>query len=226
MLVDEGALPSSPGEFHGLLRASIDAWRAQGKRGVWLRVPTSKAALAGPAAELGFEFHSASPGWVLMTRWLPSGPNTLPAGASHQVGVGAIVVNSKGELLVVQERNGPLKGTGVWKMPTGLSDYGEDVMDTAVREVHEEAGEGTGRVAVCMRRRVLHGGAGEGTGSVAYVHRVAGHDMEARSHTSSPSPRPCRDRLRGGGHHRHSADARPRQRQQRPVRRGGVPPGG
>jgi hypothetical protein len=57
----------------------------------------------------------------MMTKWLPADqPNTLPPNASHQVGVGAIVVNDEQQLLVVQEANGPLRGAGFWKMPTGL----------------------------------------------------------------------------------------------------------
>lgn len=55
-----------------------------------------------------------------------------------QVGVGAFVLNERNQVLVVQEKNGPLKGKGVWKMPTGLLDPAEDVMDGAVREVLEE----------------------------------------------------------------------------------------
>jgi 8-oxo-dGTP pyrophosphatase MutT (NUDIX family) len=43
-------------------------------------------------------------------------------------------------ILVVQEAAGPLRGSGVWKMPTGLVDAGEDVVDAAVREVAEETG--------------------------------------------------------------------------------------
>ena len=64
----------------------------------------------------------------------------LPSYASHQVGVGAFVLNSKNEVLVVQEASGPLKGKGVWKMPTGLADAGEDVPRAAAREVLEETG--------------------------------------------------------------------------------------
>jgi hypothetical protein len=62
----------------------------------------------------------------MMTKWLPTDrPNTLPPNASHQVGVGAIVVNEQQQVLVVQEANGPLRGQGVWKMPTGLVHAGE-----------------------------------------------------------------------------------------------------
>lgn len=44
-----------------------------------------------------------------------------PLGACiAQVGIGAFVLNERREVLVVQEKLGPLRGTGVWKMPTGL----------------------------------------------------------------------------------------------------------
>ncbi len=52
-------------------------------------------------------------GYVMLTRWLPDEPSTLPPNASHQVGVGACVINAQGLVLVVQERNGPLKGRQV-----------------------------------------------------------------------------------------------------------------
>lgn len=91
------------------------AWRAAGKRGLWLKVPLSKAQLVGPAAapgpNAGFAFHHAEADYVMMTRWLPDDvTSTLPPNASHQVGVGAFVVNERNEVLVVQEAMGPLKG--------------------------------------------------------------------------------------------------------------------
>jgi hypothetical protein len=155
------------------------AWTAQGKRGVWLKVPLSKAHLVGPAAAPlapcsgaagaaaangnvsdsspaangangttsspaanattgggpaangasssgdaanstcsggggGFVFHHAEADYVMMTRWLAAGvPSTLPPNASHQVGVGAFVINARNEVLVVQEALGPLKGKKV-----------------------------------------------------------------------------------------------------------------
>lgn len=39
-----------------------------------------------------------------------------------QVGVGAFVLNERREVLVVQEKMGPLRGKGVWKLPTGLGE--------------------------------------------------------------------------------------------------------
>jgi hypothetical protein len=49
--------------------------------------------------------------------------------------VGAIVVNDQGQLLVVQEANGPLRGAGFNKMPTGLVHAG-------VRVLHGQHGAG------------------------------------------------------------------------------------
>lgn len=48
------------------------------------------------------------------------------------------MVNSRREVLVVQERSGPLRGRGVWKMPTGLLAAGEDMQEGAARELMEE----------------------------------------------------------------------------------------
>jgi hypothetical protein len=57
---------------------------------------------------------------VTLNAWLPAGSSTLPLQASHYVGVGVAVLNDEGNLLVVQERNGPLKGRNFWKVPTGM----------------------------------------------------------------------------------------------------------
>ncbi|XP_057816556.1 nudix hydrolase 8 isoform X4 [Cryptomeria japonica] len=44
------------------------------------------------------------------------------------------------EVLVVQEKNGAYRGSGIWKMPTGLLVQGEDIFNGVVREVKEETG--------------------------------------------------------------------------------------
>ena len=87
----------------------------------------------------GFVFHHAEPSYVMCTHWLSADLNKLPANASHQVlaaraplptagalwaldcdaptparapqvGVGAFVLNERREVLVVQEKNGALRG--------------------------------------------------------------------------------------------------------------------
>lgn len=42
--------------------------------------------------------------------------------------------------MVVQERSGPGAAKKLWKIPTGLTDPGEDIDDAAIREGKEEIG--------------------------------------------------------------------------------------
>ena len=50
--------------FSSRLKESIAQWVAEGKRGIWLRVPSSHASLLGAAVDEGFEFHHCQPGYV------------------------------------------------------------------------------------------------------------------------------------------------------------------
>lgn len=127
--------------FRETLEKRVAGWQAAGKGGLWLRVPTECAGLCGAAAALGFDFHHAKPGYVLMTRWLLPTPSPLPKYAFTQIGCGGVVVNSKGEVLMVQEKVSPMPMYhGSWKLPGGLADPGENFADAVAREVREETG--------------------------------------------------------------------------------------
>ncbi|KAL7218408.1 hypothetical protein ACSBR2_011637 [Camellia fascicularis] len=76
----------------------------------------------------------------MLVKWISKTEDTLPANASHCIGIGAFVMNDTGEVLVVREKNGKFKGTGVWKFPTGVVEEGEDICMAALREVKEEVG--------------------------------------------------------------------------------------
>ncbi|XP_058209140.1 nudix hydrolase 2-like isoform X2 [Rhododendron vialii] len=70
----------------------------------------------------GFRYHYAKPSYLMLAKWIAETFDTLPANASHRVGIGAFVMNDMGEVLVVQENSGTFTGTGVWKFPTGIVD--------------------------------------------------------------------------------------------------------
>ncbi|XP_057843836.2 nudix hydrolase 2 [Cryptomeria japonica] len=126
--------------FASSLKASLTHWARQGKKGVWIKVAKEQAKLVPVAIEEGFWYHHAEPSYVMLAFWIPETPCTIPDNASHQVGIAAFVYNSKGEVLVVQEKCGPYKDSGLWKMPTGRIKQGEGIKEGAVREVREETG--------------------------------------------------------------------------------------
>ncbi|XP_057420901.1 nudix hydrolase 2-like isoform X2 [Lotus japonicus] len=132
--------PMDSTTFLSILRASISHWKQLGKKGVWIKLPIHLASLVEALVKEGFWYHHAEPKYLMLVYWIPGGANTIPANATHRVGVGALVVNEKQEVLVVQEKSGHFQGTGAWKFPTGVVDQGEDICVAAVREVKEETG--------------------------------------------------------------------------------------
>ncbi|KAE8708945.1 Nudix hydrolase 2 [Hibiscus syriacus] len=124
--------------FASLLRASIEQWRHQGKRGVWIKLPIQHVNLVEAAVKEGCWYHHAEPNYLMLVYWIPQGPHTLPANASHRISIGAFVTNENQEVLVVQENTGRFRGTGEWKFPTGVVNEGEDLCAAAVREVKEK----------------------------------------------------------------------------------------
>lgn len=47
----------------------------------------------------GFWFHHAEPNYLMLVCWLPDIKHTIPINASHRVGIGALVMNDKREVL-------------------------------------------------------------------------------------------------------------------------------
>ncbi|XP_010243938.2 PREDICTED: nudix hydrolase 2-like [Nelumbo nucifera] len=145
--------PMDPVVFVSSLRASMAHWRQQGKKGVWIKLPIEQANLVEVAVKEGFLYHHAEPKYLMLTYWIPETTNILPVNASHRVGIGAFVMNDKREVLVVQEKNGKLRGKGIWKFPTGSVEEGEDICKGAIREVKEETGIDTEFVEILAFRQ-------------------------------------------------------------------------
>lgn len=91
----------------------------------------------------------------MLTKWLPSTPNTMPGFASHYVGVGGLVLNKdRTKLLCIQEKNS-ITGRPFWKIPGGLVEAGESIEDAVKREVWEETGVKTNFVSILGFRELL-----------------------------------------------------------------------
>lgn len=126
-----------PAAFATQLSAALIFWRAEGRGSVWIRAPATRGDVIAAAAAAGFRFHHAEGDVCTMHQWLPTDrPCPVPAFATHQVGVAGLVVADDGRMLFVKEP-GRIAG---WKLPGGHADLGEELGETAAREVFEEVG--------------------------------------------------------------------------------------
>ena len=131
----------SEDKFASKLNASMERWRNDGRRGIWMRLKSpSEMHLLHTAVKSGFKTHSATEKEILLNYWLPEEESSLPGAPSYYLGVGVICINKEGKILAVQEKNGWLKGRGWWKMVTGLADPMEPIPQAALRELKEETG--------------------------------------------------------------------------------------
>ncbi|XP_014675178.1 PREDICTED: nucleoside diphosphate-linked moiety X motif 6-like [Priapulus caudatus] len=94
-------------EFSHMLQGSLEKWRADGGKGVWLTVPIHLGKFISAAALQGFQFHHAEEKTAMLCQWLPVDvSSTLPIYATHQVGVAGCVLNEKTrELLIMKDKH-------------------------------------------------------------------------------------------------------------------------
>eukprot|EP00731_Ephydatia_muelleri_P030550 Em0022g64a len=125
-------------DFAEFFDSHLGHWRKEGRGGVWLHLPIPLAFLVPEAASIGFQLHHAKGEEIVMSLWLqPDQASRLPPYASHQVGAcGVVCWEDTEQVLVTQDRH----KLPFWKFPGGLSEFAEDIADTAVREVLEETG--------------------------------------------------------------------------------------
>ena len=133
-----------PNSFRERLQSSLEQWRQEGRKGIWIFVPNARAGLVPIASSMGFQFHMVNQqGVLILSQWLPTDvPSRLPRGPMYQCGVGCVVLkpDDPTKMLVVQELTGPAAAMKLWKVPTGLVDPAEDIHEAAERELLEETG--------------------------------------------------------------------------------------
>lgn len=138
VLPEPSSLPKTAKRFSEQMVVSLEYWRTQGFKLVWLELPVTRANLVAAATKLGFVFHHATEQYLMLTyKLLPEAPSL--AYASHYVGVGGAVINDQQEILVVREN---MRGDNPtpYKLPGGFLEPNEHVVDGVVREVWEETG--------------------------------------------------------------------------------------
>ena len=123
--------------FEAALTASLDRWRRDGVRGVWLEVPAALVKYLPAALERGFRLRGGDATHVLCCAWLPGGESPLPPGPTHQVGVGAVVTDRAGRLSWSRRPSGRRRAAGSCRPGSARR---TKTSAAAAREVREETG--------------------------------------------------------------------------------------
>jgi len=104
-------------------------------------------------------------------------PRCTACGRRHhldpKVGVGALVRDAAGRLLLVRRAIPP--GKGLWALPAGYVDADEDPRQAAAREVREE----TGLEVVCEAVVDVYPGGGGASFFLAFEARLTGGELTA-----------------------------------------------
>ena len=109
-------------------------------KAIWLYIPINLSHLITLFALKNFSFHHTEDNVLIMSKWLLNSKIRLPNYATHYFGVGGLIINQEGKILLVKEKNNFAKLKGIWKIPTGLAEKGETIQIAVLREIKEETG--------------------------------------------------------------------------------------
>lgn len=132
--IEKEDLPKDILEFEKNLQILID--EVKDKRNlIWIYIDIKNSDFIPISTKYGFTFHSCNKNYLLLVKVLKQNA-IVPTLANHTLGVGAIVINSKKEILLIKEniRN------EYYKLPGGHIDDAEMISQALSREVFEETG--------------------------------------------------------------------------------------
>jgi len=138
-IVDPRSIPT---DVEGILEAldtATSRWKEELIKVVWLEVPNESFSGLSSILAKGFTFHHANENYAMLTMSLVP-ESFIPPYATHFVGVGGVVMNDDGEILVVSEKYRASGRGPSYKLPGGALIQGEHIKDAAVREILEETG--------------------------------------------------------------------------------------
>ena len=102
---------------------------------IWIYIDIKKSDFIPITTKKGFVFHSCDEEYILVVKRLKANC-VIPTASNHTLGVGAVVINERNELLVIKERI----STVGYKLPGGHIDDAEMITTALEREVFEETG--------------------------------------------------------------------------------------
>lgn len=127
-------LPKNILEFERDLKDLIEKVQ-DNKNLIWIYINIKKSDFIPIATKFGFTFHSCNSDYILLVKVLKENA-IVPNLANHTLGVGAVVINSKNEILLIKE----IIRNEYYKLPGGHIDDAEMISTALSREVFEETG--------------------------------------------------------------------------------------
>lgn len=132
--IEKTDLPDSKLEFETNLKLLINETK-DNKNLIWIYIGIEKSNFIEVATRSGFTFHSCNSDYILLVNVLKKDA-IVPNLANHTLGVGAVVLNDKNEILLIKEH---LRNE-FYKLPGGYIDDAEMISTALSREVYEETG--------------------------------------------------------------------------------------
>lgn len=132
--IDSQDLPSSKEEFEINLDFLIEETLYK-RNLIWIYIDIKKSHFIPLCTKRDFFFHSCDEDYILLVKRLKQNA-IIPTAANHTLGVGAVVINNKNQLLVIKEK---ISNQG-YKLPGGHIDNNEMISKAVKREVFEETG--------------------------------------------------------------------------------------
>jgi ADP-ribose pyrophosphatase YjhB (NUDIX family) len=137
LIIDSQSTHVSIQGFKKELISLINNSKQENKSLLWLDLTTQQAQHIATALELGFEFHNCETTRTTLTYQIKEGAY-IPVSPTHTVGVGAVVINDKNEILLV--RDNIHSNHSIYKIPGGMVEHADKLSTAVEREVYEETG--------------------------------------------------------------------------------------
>ena len=127
-------LPKDILEFEKNLQILIEELKDK-RNLIWIYIDINKSSFIPIVTTSGFTFHSCNSDYILLVKVLKQNA-IVPTLANHTLGVGAVVINKKNEILLIKEKI----RNEYYKLPGGHIDDAEMISTALSREVFEETG--------------------------------------------------------------------------------------
>jgi ADP-ribose pyrophosphatase YjhB (NUDIX family) len=137
LIIETDSIELSVSSFKKSLQNLLEESKAKKIALLWLDLSSEQAEHIAVALKIGFEFHNCEAKRTMLTFQVIKDAY-IPVPPTHTVGVGAVVINEKNELLMVRDRIHT--SHSIYKLPGGMLEHAQSLEEGVVREVWEETG--------------------------------------------------------------------------------------